>query len=223
MRMNICCSNSLWWSIVGYTSSTLDVNNVKGISHRTPVTELRVPPLVIKYLVNALEGEFAHDKGNLKKLSQEDITFLSIMDDNNENEDLRTVFYEVMLIVNSRPLTVSEIDDPRALEPLTPNHILTAKSEIPSSPQSEFVKREYIAQISIRQKWHKPVRNMCFRDIVLVKDVELPRNHWPLAKVVEVKVDDDRLVRRVKVMLGQRGSTKPSVLERSVHKLVLLM
>lgn len=141
----------------------------------------------------------------------------------------------------------SKIDDPRALEPLTPNHILTAKSEIPSSPPSEFVredlflrkrwrrvqylleqfwsrwKREYIAQISIRQKWHKPVHNMCLGDIVLVKDIDLPRNHWPLAKVVEVKVDDDRLVRRVKVLLGQRGSTKPSVLERSVHKLVLLM
>lgn len=146
------------------------------------------------------------------------------------------MFYEVMLIVISRPLTVSEIDDPRALEPLKPNHILTAKSEIPSSPPSEFVrkdlflrkrwrrvqylleqfwsrwKREYIAQISIRQKWQKPVRNMC-----------LPRNHWPSAKVVEVTVDDDRLVRRVKMLLGQRGSTKPSVLERSVHKLVLLM
>lgn len=64
---------------------------------------------------------------------------------------------------------------------------------------------------------------MCLGDIVLVKDIDLPRNHWPLAKVVEVKVDDDRLVRRVKVLLGQRGSTKPSVLERSVHKLVLLM
>ncbi|XP_071123461.1 uncharacterized protein [Mytilus edulis] len=71
---------SLGWSIVGYTSSALDVSDVKGISHRTAVTEL--PPLVMKDLVNSLEGDFAHDKSQLKKVSQEDITFLSIMDDN---------------------------------------------------------------------------------------------------------------------------------------------
>lgn len=40
-----------------------------------------------------------------------------------DDSSLRTVFYMAMSIVNSRPLTVSEIDNTDSLEPLTPNHI----------------------------------------------------------------------------------------------------
>lgn len=48
-----------------------------------------------------------------------------------DDSSLRTVFYEAMSIVNRRPLTVSEIDNPDSLEPLTPNHILTGKTSSP--------------------------------------------------------------------------------------------
>lgn len=41
-----------------------------------------------------------------------------------DDSSLRTEFYEAMSIVNCRPLTVSEIDNPDSLEPLTLNHIL---------------------------------------------------------------------------------------------------
>jgi hypothetical protein len=41
---------------------------------------------------------------------------------------LRTLFYEVMAIVNSRPLSVESLEDPLGPLPLTPNHILTMKS-----------------------------------------------------------------------------------------------
>lgn len=40
-----------------------------------------------------------------------------------DDSSLRTVFYKAMSIINSRPLTVSEIDNTDSLEPLTPNHI----------------------------------------------------------------------------------------------------
>lgn len=40
-----------------------------------------------------------------------------------DDSSLRTVLYKAMSIVNSRPLTVSEIDNTDSLEPLTPNHI----------------------------------------------------------------------------------------------------
>ena len=52
---------------------------------------------------------------------------------------------------------------------------------------------------------------------MLVKDIDLPRNQWPLGRIVRANPDDDGLVRRVKV------KTQSSVLERSVHKLVLLV
>ena len=64
----------------------------------------------------------------------------------------------------------------------------------------------------------------------MVQDNDLPRNDWRLGRVADTTVDSDGLVRRVKVCLGdqklgRRGERlhKPSVLERSVQKLVLLL
>ena len=57
-----------------------------------------------------------------------------------------------------------------------------------------------------------------------------PRNQWRLAKVTEVIHDDDGLVRKVKLLVGTpdltphgRRRSKLSVLERPIHKLVLLL
>lgn len=146
-----------------------------------------------------------------------------------------------MSIVNCRPLTVSEIDNPDSLDPLTPNHILTGKTSSPLPPPGEFQKedmyirkhwrrvqflmeqfwsrwrREYLTQITLRQKWQGERRNIKEGDIVLVKDVDLPRNQWPLGRVIESNPDEDGLVRRVKVKL------QSDILERTVHKLVLLI
>ena len=164
-----------------------------------------------------------------------------------DDSSLRTLFYEVMLIINSRPLTVSDISDPSAPEPLTPNHILTGKSDVPPPPPGHFVRedlftrkrwrrvqylceqfwtrwqREYLNSIALRQKWHTVHRNIQVNDIVLVKDEGQPRNHWPLAVVVEANPDKDGLVRRVRVKVGIRGTAPKTTLERSVHKLVLLI
>ena len=55
-------------------------------------------------------------------------------------ESLQTFMTEVEAVVNSRPLTVENITSPDALEPLTPNHLLTGKSRvnIPTIPDSEI-------------------------------------------------------------------------------------
>ena len=66
-----------------------------------------------------------------------------------DDSSLRSIFYEVMSIVNCRPLTVNEIEDPNAFEPLTPNHILTSKSEIPYPPPGTFVKED----LFLRKRW----------------------------------------------------------------------
>lgn len=67
-------------------------------------------------------------------------------------------------------------------------------------------------------------------DVVIVKDENTPRNEWPLAKVVEAHEDDDGLVRKVKIQVGQsklgpKGErlTQPSFLERPVQKIVVLV
>lgn len=68
-----------------------------------------------------------------------------------DDSSLKTVFYEAMSIVNRRPLTVSEIDNPDSLEPLTPNHILTGKTSSPLPPPGEFLKED----MYIRKRWRR--------------------------------------------------------------------
>ncbi|XP_078020591.1 uncharacterized protein LOC144459801 [Epinephelus lanceolatus] len=55
---------------------------------------------------------------------------------------LRAFLYEAMAIVNSRPLTVNNLNDPHSLEPLTPNHLLTMKSAKALPPPGEFVRED---------------------------------------------------------------------------------
>ena len=46
-----------------------------------------------------------------------------------DDESLRTLMTEAESIVNCRPLTVENLSDPLAPEPLTPNHLLTLKTQ----------------------------------------------------------------------------------------------
>ena len=143
-----------------------------------------------------------------------------------DDDSLRTLMYEVSAIVNSRPLTTDNVNDPLSLKPLSPNQILTFKSEVLLPPPgdfdesdlysrkmwrrvqhftSEFWKRwqkEYIHNLQVRQKWTKPEPNLEVNDIVLVSDVDLPRGQWQLGCVVETFPSKDGLVRSVKVLFG---------------------
>ncbi|KAK0149774.1 hypothetical protein N1851_009477 [Merluccius polli] len=170
-----------------------------------------------------------------------------------DDASLRTLFYEAMAIVNSRPLSTDIINDPNSLEPLTPNHLILMKSKLALPPPGKFVKEdvygtkrwrriqylieqfwsrwkgEYLSNISMRQKWHVPRRNVQVNDVVIIKEDILPRNQWQLGRVVETTVDSDGLVRRVKVQVGTQKShktnspSKPSIIERPIQKLVLLL
>ena len=100
-----------------------------------------------------------------------------------DSASLRTFLYAAMPIVNSRPLTVENINDPTSPVPLAPNQLLTMKGRVALTPPGEFVredvfarkrwrrvqfiaecfwsrwKREYLANITSRQRWHRPRRN----------------------------------------------------------------
>lgn len=143
-----------------------------------------------------------------------------------DSSSLRTFLYEVMAIVNSRPLTTEHLNDPLGPEPLTPNHILTMKSSIIAPPPGEFVRedlylqkrwkrvqffsnefwtrwrKEYLLSLQQRSKWNKDRRNAKVNDIVLLQDDGTPRNQWKLAKVVEVFQGADGRVRKLKLLLS---------------------
>lgn len=159
-----------------------------------------------------------------------------------------------MAIVNSRPLTVDNLNNPDSLEPLTPNHLLHMKSNAPLPPPGTFPKedlyskkrwprvqflaeqfwsrwrREYVHNKISRQKWHSPKRNLKVGDVVLDVDELSPRGEWRLAKVLETFTGKDGLVRGAKISLGDKTlnnkgqrSSKLSVVERPVQKLILLL
>ncbi|XP_028858353.1 uncharacterized protein LOC114803153 [Denticeps clupeoides] len=170
------------------------------------------------------------------------------------DSSLRTFFYEAAAIVNSRPLTTDNLNDPQSLEPLTPNHLVTMKTSTAPPPPGRFVKadlyarkrwrqiqylleqfwsrwrQEYLQNIMTRQKCNMPKRNMQIGDIVMDKDDLRPRSQWKFGQILDTVEDTDGLVRKVKIAFADRNLTKGgqrvnkmSVVERPVHKLVLLL
>ena len=155
-----------------------------------------------------------------------------------DDEALSTLMCIVEAIVNGRPLSVVS-DDPKDLEPLTPNHLLLQRQG-PSLPPGHFEStdsycrrrwrqvqhlanvfwrrwvKEYLPTLHLRQKWLLPQRNLKPGDVVLIADENTPRYVWPMGRVTETYPGADGLVRTVKVQ------TKASSLVRPVVKLCLL-
>lgn len=157
-----------------------------------------------------------------------------------DDELLHTFLVEAEAIVNSRPLVYMDTTDPDNSQPLTPAQILTLKDKVVMPPPGNFVKedqfcrkrwrkvqylanqfwqkwiKEFLPSLQVRQKWKQAVSNLEVDDIVLVMEELVPRSRWPKARIVETLKSEDNLVRKVRVM------TNGSMLERPVHKLVLL-
>ena len=87
-----------------------------------------------------------------------------------DDESLRTLMTEAEGVVNNRPLTVRNLSEPGTLEPLTPNHLLTCKSEIILQPSGGFTRPDLYSRKRWRrvqyltnqfwQRWRKEYSNM---------------------------------------------------------------
>ena len=163
-----------------------------------------------------------------------------------DDESLRTLMTETECVVNSRPLTVSNLTEPNTLEPITPNHLLTCKAEVVLQPPGTFDRpdlysrkrwrriqyltnqfwlrwrKEYSNMLQCeRKKWTHERRNSKVGDIVVVRDEGLARNNWPLGKIVDVFPSDDGLIRKVRLLVSDGG--KLSYVNRPIHKLILIV
>lgn len=165
------------------------------------------------------------------------------------DEDFSTILCEIECILNDRPLTKLS-DDPNDATVLTPNHILLFNSGVTFPPgvfkkddcylrrkwkQLQYLvdifwsrwRKEYIVLLNNRQKWFDVKRSLKVNDIVLVTDVSLPRNFWPLGRITEIFPDRKGLVRSVSVRISKckNSDTKDfstSLLYRPVSKIILL-
>ncbi|XP_060570099.1 uncharacterized protein LOC132728485 [Ruditapes philippinarum] len=169
-----------------------------------------------------------------------------------DDESLRTFMCETAAIINSRPLSPQNLNDPLSSEPLTPNHLLTMKSKILLPPPGKFLKtdlysrkrwrriqylanefwcrwrKEYLQNLQVRNKWVVPKRNCCVGDVVLIIDDNQPRCQWRMGRIVELYPDSDGLVRKVRLYVGTSELNSEgkrdtlSYLDRPVNKLIVL-
>ena len=159
-----------------------------------------------------------------------------------DTASLRTFLYEAMTIVNGRPLTLQNINDVQDV-PLSPNHLLTFKSNVVLPPPGNFSvedvygrkrwrqvqsianefwqrwRKEYVLNLQSRQKWRKSKRDVQLGDIMMVKDDDVPRNCWKLGRVCKVLTDTDDHIRRVQLVIGDSTLTKDGKRNKKVSTL----
>ena len=91
-------------------------------------------------------------------------------------------------------------------------------------------RKEFLLSLQPDQKWLEPHRNLCVGDILIIRDKHLPCNKWQLARVSSVNPSTDGPVCTVQLAFAEtardskgRIVSEEWFLERTVHKLVLLM
>ena len=145
------------------------------------------------------------------------------------DDELHTLLLEIVLIVNSKPLTDVPLETNEST-PLTPNHLLRINHDfaLPSFQTSEgdcyarqrfrlvqfatdeFWKRwivEYPRTIFARSKWHNKKRDFQPGDVAFLIDYSVPREQWSLGKVLKSFSDKHGVFRSV-LFKTSNGSLK---------------
>jgi len=169
-------------------------------------------------------------------------TLVALMDDKKlrtlTDDGLETLFREVQMILNKRPLTKTT-NDPEDTRALSPQSILTGSLDPIYPPDvflrsdglrssfrltqayaEEFWKRfitEYVPMLNKREKWLAPQRNLQVGDLVLLYEEPGVRYRFAKALITAVQPDKFGQVRRVTVR-----SPDGNLHDREVAKICLL-
>lgn len=158
------------------------------------------------------------------------------------HEVLCTAMAEVTAIINARPL-LPVSSDPENPFILSPSMLLTQKFCLPPPPGTFLDKdlytkqwrqvqaladqfwtrwrREYLPSLQKRQKWTVSRPNLQVDDLVLLKDKQVIRNSWPMARVTATFPGKANRVRKVKVRTSDHSHVKTFL--RPVTELILLL
>lgn len=84
--------------------------------------------------------------------------------------------------------------------------------------------KEYLVSLQPRSKASIKRRNFAIGDIVLLKENDLSRNDWPMAKVISVNRSKDECVRSVNMLMSTSNlGSERVVRERPIDRIVLLL
>ena len=165
------------------------------------------------------------------------------------HDEFTTLLAEASQIVNNSPLwsVPSSPNDPM---PLSPAMLLTLHDEPNPAPCESYSDKdilaygprryrrvqylsnqfwvrwrtEFLHTLTKRHKWKSKQSCISVGDVVLMRDRQSPRNHWPMGRISNVKTSDDGLVRSVTLTLPPLpGGSKPRSLNRPICELVLLV
>ena len=129
----------------------------------------------------------------------------------------------VEAVLNSRPLLPVYMDSEYGIEVITPRHFLIGRpirahpNDIPKQDKRvhlNLLRNEierlwkrwhvsYIQSLQARSKWGRKQTNFKMGDVVLLKDDSLKQHNWPLARITNVQLGPDGLVRVVELALPE--------------------
>jgi hypothetical protein len=147
-------------------------------------------------------------------------------------EEYATVLAQLEACLNSRPLCqlTENVDDINALSPA---HFLTGRAggtiiETGEDARTRWHltqtifnsiwkrwKTEYLSQLTARQKWCNPQKNLETGDVVVIHEDNLPAGKWALGRVVDVHPGRDGYV-RVVTLRTAKGIIKRPIVKLSV-------
>lgn len=153
-------------------------------------------------------------------------------------EEYLTLLCQIEACLNSRPLTAID-NKADGVDTLTPGHFLIGGplNAIPEHTKMEQVtvgqrwrhmqyitkqfwtkwSKEYLHQLTQRNKWRTANVNIKVGDLVILKDENTAPTFWPIARVVQTFPGRDGLVRVVEV------KTQNTTLRRPIAKVCLLL
>ncbi|XP_059844927.1 GRB10-interacting GYF protein 2-like [Hypanus sabinus] len=158
------------------------------------------------------------------------------------HEVLCTLMAEVTAIINAQSfLPVSS--DPENPFILLPSTLLTQKAGAPPPPgdfsdkdlytkqwrqvqalANQFWPRwrqKYLPLLQQRQKWTEPRRNLQVEDLVLLRDKQIARNSWPMARITATFPSGDGHVRKIELKTTNQGDVK--IYQGPVTEVILLL
>ena len=59
--------------------------------------------------------------------------------------------------------------------------------------------KEYLPSLTQRSKWQQDSPNLSVGDLVLVQEKDLKRSQWPMARVIDVFIGKDDIVRSASI------------------------